>query len=129
MRETLRGTPRNLSARTADLPAAAERAGSIASSDFARQVSDKRGVPIGHLLPKTLGRIVQQCCHETHVNFHVVYRVAADLAEARSSNRKSLAENAGRVVQQGCIETHVNLAAVDLVAADLAAPRDLLGDG
>ena len=54
-----------------------------ANSNFARQISDKRGVPIGNLLPKTPGRVVQQGCRETPVDLVAVDLVAADLAAPR----------------------------------------------
>ena len=55
----------------------------IASSDFARQVSDNRGVQIGNLLPQTPGRVVQQGCRETLVDIAAADIVAADLAAPR----------------------------------------------
>ena len=62
---------------------AAGRATSIASSDFARQVAEKRGAPIGNLLPKTPGQVVQQGCHKTPVDLAAVDIAAADLAAPR----------------------------------------------
>ena len=74
--------------------AATEQALDIASSDFAHQVFEKRGVPIGNLLPKTHGRAVPQICSKTQIALAAVDLAAAGPTEARSSNRKSLAENA-----------------------------------
>ena len=55
----------------------------IASSSFASQVSDKRGIQIGNLLPKTPGRVVQQGCHESPADLAAATLAAADLAAPR----------------------------------------------